>query len=115
MTKKEALQKIPQDGFIKVTREQIQPLSKDQRTALIRKGNELFNNGNYEQAKRVFITTGYADGLSRMGDYYYKKNNFLEAMRMYYLAPAPGKRDRLIEKMAGVVQLWLHEKVSDDE
>jgi hypothetical protein len=32
-------------------------------------------------------------------------------LRMYILAPAPDKKDGLIEKMAYIVQSWLHEKV----
>jgi uncharacterized protein YifE (UPF0438 family) len=99
------------DGFIKTTDVRKHDLSGPQRTALIRKGNEFFNNKQYEQAKRIFLTVGYTDGITRMGDYYYKKNNVLEALRMYILAPAPDKKDGMIEKMAYIVQLLLHEKV----
>lgn len=105
---KEALKHIPKEGFLK-TGSIVRPkLSGEQRTALIRKGNELFNNGDFEKAKRVFITAGYADGLSRMGDYYYEKNQPLEALKMYITAPAPDKKEKLIERMALTVRFWLN-------
>ncbi len=110
MEKHTILDKIPKNGFLKLTKPPAADLSSSQKTALIRKGNELFNNKNYEQAKKIFLTIGYTDGLSRIGDYYYKNNNALEALRMYMLAPAPDKQDRLIKRFASVVQTWLHEK-----
>ncbi|MFP4115406.1 MAG: hypothetical protein ACOC2Y_03255 [Spirochaetota bacterium] len=96
-------------GFIKTSRRQGPELSAEQRSALIRRGNELFNKGSIDQAKRVFITTRYTDGLIRIGDYYMKKNQPLEAFRMYWLAPERRKSDYLIERMAGVVRGWLKE------
>jgi hypothetical protein len=96
-------------GFIKTSGDRGPTLSREQRTALIRKGNELFNNGNMDQAKRVFLTTHYTDGLIRMGDFYMNKKQPLEAFRMYWLAPERRKCDYLIERMAGVVRSWLEE------
>ena len=96
-------------GFIKTSRAQSPELSGEQRTALVRKGNELFNQGQVEQAKRVFITTRYTDGLVRVGDYYMKHDQPLEAFRMYWIAPDRRKADQLIERMAGVVRSWLKE------
>ncbi|MDH4199506.1 MAG: hypothetical protein OEV66_03910 [Spirochaetia bacterium] len=46
-------------------------LSDKERTALIRKGNQAFNDGNIDLASRIFKTTQYKDGLIRVGDYYY--------------------------------------------
>ncbi|MFP4375901.1 MAG: hypothetical protein ACLFP4_02555 [Spirochaetales bacterium] len=96
-------------GFQKTTLEQRPSLSGEQRSALIRKGNELFNRGAIEQARRVFLTARYTDGLIRIGDHYLKKNDHLEAFRMYWLAPEPRKAEYLIERMAGVVRSWLQE------
>lgn len=98
-------------GFIKTSRDEGPQLTREQRTVLIRKGNELFNRGQIEGAKRVFITTHYTDGLVRVGDYYMKQNQPLEAFRMYWIAPDRRKADQLIEKMAGVVRSWLKESV----
>jgi hypothetical protein len=57
-----------------------------QKAALNRRGNELFNKGGVEEARRIFITTGYSDGLSRIGDYYKKKGRMVDALRMYWTA-----------------------------
>jgi len=111
MSEYEILKKIPAHGFLKTTEVPNKDIPASQRVALIRKGNELFNAGQYDQAKRIFVTVGYTDGISRIGDYYFKKNETLEALRMYMLAPAHDKKDKLIEKMAYIVQAWLHEKV----
>lgn len=110
MNRSEALKKIPAQGFLKLTRGEPPPLTREQRTALIRKGNQFFNQGDYEKAKKIFLTTGYTDGIIRMGDYYIRKQNVLEAFRMYKLAPAPDKVENLIMQMAGVVQHWLKEE-----
>ncbi len=109
MSSYKALEKMPREGFLKVLRDERVELSNQQRTALIRKGNELFNAGEIEKAKRVFLTAGYGDGLSRIGDHYYKEDRPLEALRMYWLAPAPDKRERLVEKLSSIVQTWLVE------
>ena len=70
MNKEQALKLIPANGFIKVATENKIELSSQQRIALIRKGNELFNQGEFEKAKRIFLTTSYSDGLTRIGQYY---------------------------------------------
>lgn len=100
---------IPKEGFIKVSSPKAAPLSGQQKTALIRKGNELFNAGDYEAAKRIFLTTGYTDGIIRMGDHYVKANEPLEALRMYWIAPAPDKKELILEGMSRVLHKWLKE------
>lgn len=92
-------------GFIRTTGRP--PLDGRQRAALIRRGNELFNAGKLADAKRIFITTHYTDGLIRLGDHYARDHNVLEAFRMYWLAPDHRKTDYMIEQMAGVVRGWL--------
>ncbi len=99
-------------GFTKTSapEERTRPsLSSEQRTTLIRKGNELFNNGDYETARRIFVTVGYTDGLIRLGDLYYKQNKPLAAFQMYRLAPDSAKTARMIERMALVLRTWLLE------
>jgi len=110
MKKEEVLAKIPAKGFLKTVDTIPKDIPSSQRAALIRKGNELFNAGRYDQAKRIFLTVGYSDGISRIGDYHLQQHDTLEALRMYMSAPAPDKTEMLIEKMAAVVQTWLHEK-----
>lgn len=97
-------------GFFKITKPDPSGISPSQKAALNRKGNQLFNAGQYEQAKKVFITTGYTDGLIRIGDYYFKHNEHLEALKMYWIAPAPDKKEMLMKKMTSVIQIWLNEK-----
>ncbi|MEW5814208.1 MAG: hypothetical protein AB1798_02275 [Spirochaetota bacterium] len=111
MQTNEILKKMPRDGFLKTGRDSAVKLSDTQRIALIRKGNELFNKGDFETAKKIFLTTGYTDGITRIGDYYYKQKNILEAFRMYIMAPAPRKKEIMVEKMAAVLKIWLKDEV----
>ena len=94
-------------NFVKITDSGKKELKINDRVALNRKGNQFFNEGNIEVARRIFITTGYSDGLTRVGDYYYKNNNYLEALKMYSIAPAPEKKDELIKKISNIVINWL--------
>ena len=74
------------------------------KAALNRKGNMLFNSGKIEEARRIFMTTGYSDGLSRIGDYYRSKNRPLEALRMYLIAPDRVKAEPLMMRVAAVIR-----------
>jgi len=99
-----------QNGFIKVTDFPVSALSSEQKVLLNRKGNVLFNQGKIEDAKRIFITTGYSDGLTRVGDIYFEKKQELNALKMYLLAHNKKKSDPLIEKLAGLVSIVLKEE-----
>lgn len=99
----------PSSGFIKVDLGAPPKVSGAERAALIRRGNELFNHGRYDLAKRVFITARYGDGLIRLGDYHLKQNEPLEALRLYQIAPEPRKAAALIEQFAGIIRHWLQE------
>jgi hypothetical protein len=110
MKKEDALKRIPAEGFIKLGSSQQKNLDPSRRAALIRKGNELFNNGNIQTSKRIFLTTGYSDGIERIGDYYKDQGDILEALRMYWIAPAPVKKQQLIEQCAAVLQHWINQE-----
>ena len=106
--------------FVKTT----VPLSVEgsDKAALNRKGNMLFNSGDIEGARRIFMTTGYSDGLSRVGDYYKSQNRPIEALRMYRIAPDRSKAEPLIEQLAGIIHQLiksegspLDEGAADDE
>ena len=101
------------NAFIKVTTQA--PVDSSQKAALNRKGNQLFNEGNVEGARRVFMTTGYSDGLSRVGDYYKSKERQLEALKMYWIAPDRKKSGPLIEQLAGIMKSLLHEDEDEQE
>lgn len=108
-TREEIDRKHPQDGFIKVTDNPVTSLSSEQKVILNRKGNILFNQGDVESARRIFITTGYSDGLTRVGDTYAKKNETLKALKLYVLAHNKTKAEPIYEKMAGVISSLLKE------
>ena len=101
-------QKIP-DGFIKVTDKPIGALSSEQKAVLNRKGNVLFNEGKIDEACRIFITTGYSDGLTRVGDVYSKKNESLTALKFYILANNARKTEPIYDKLSKIVSLLLKE------
>ena len=109
----EILKKLPKDGFLKVSQSKTIKLPKNRRVALIRKGNELFNNKSYDLAKKIFLTTGYTDGLVRLGDYYIEQKMPLEAFRMYWLAPYPKKVNAMLEKVVSILKAWLNEEAQD--
>lgn len=109
MKKEDVLHNLPPRGFLKVARENPVQLSPEDRAALIRRGNEFFNRGQTELARRVFLTTRYSDGLIRVGDRYVKAGKPVEAMTAYMSAPCPQKAEALAARMAGVLSQWLKE------
>ncbi|MDR1428867.1 MAG: hypothetical protein LBI85_01135 [Spirochaetaceae bacterium] len=86
-----------------------------QKAALNRKGNVLFNSGDVEGARRVFLTTGYTDGLVRIGDYYQAKGRKLDALRMYWLAPDHKKSEPIIAQLSFIIQKLLKEEETCNE
>ncbi|MBP5465512.1 MAG: hypothetical protein J6Y13_10115 [Treponema sp.] len=107
--KKQIDEKQAGEGFIKVTDLPVGSLSAQQRVMLNRKANALFNDGKIEMAERIFITTGYSDGLTRCGDSYAEKNEYIKALRLYLLAHNKRKSEPLIEKIAGMVSTLMKE------
>lgn len=97
-----------QNSFIKTTAKPV--ISGAQKTALNRKGNVLYNSGDIEGARRIFQTTGYSDGLVRVGDYYYNKGRQLDALKMYWIAPDRKKADPILFRLSSVIQNLLHEE-----
>jgi hypothetical protein len=100
-----------QNVFVKTT---IPPLIDDaQKVALNRKGNTLYNQGDIEGAKRIFLTTGYSDGLSRIGDYYKSKGQILDALRMYWIAPDHAKSEPIIKQLSSLITNILQKEKED--
>jgi hypothetical protein len=110
MNRDDILKGIPEKGFLKIPEPGGVTLSPERKVILMRKGNQLFNEGDIETAGRIFMTIGYSDGLIRVGDSYYQKGEALEALRMYKAAPAQEKVDMITEKMALVIRNWLESK-----
>ncbi|MDR2499786.1 MAG: hypothetical protein LBD37_01735 [Treponema sp.] len=80
-----------------------------QKAALNRKGNRLYNAGDIEGARRIFLTTGYSDGLVRIGDYYKSKGRKLDALRMYWIAPDKTKSESIIMELSALIKNLIHE------
>ncbi|MBP3773374.1 MAG: hypothetical protein J6I53_11930 [Treponema sp.] len=95
------------EGFIKVTDRPIQGLTSEQKAVLNRKGNVLFNEGKYDAACRIFVTTGYSDGLARIGDLYMKQNRSLTALKYYLLANNKAKSEALYDKIAHIISIII--------
>lgn len=93
--------------FIKVTENALTPLSSEQKVVLNRHGNQLFNEGFINEAQRIFVTTGYSDGLTRVGDYYIAHDNTLEALRMYCLAKNKRKSDPIIDSLVRLIRVLI--------
>ena len=100
-----------QNTFIKTT---ARPAAIDgtQKAALNRKGNILYNSGDIEGARRIFLTTGYSDGLVRVGDYYNSKGLPLDALRMYWIAPDRKKAEPIIMQLSAVIQNLIQDEGS---
>ena len=103
-----------ENTFIKTT---IKPVVEStDKVTLNRKGNVLFNSGDIEGARRIFLTTGYTDGLVRVGDYYNSKSRSLDALKMYWIAPDHKKAETIISRLSVIIQNLIHEEgcVSDE-
>jgi len=100
-------------GFIKTIERPA--LTDSQKVALNRKGNELFNKGRIEEARKIYLTTGYSDGLRRVGEYYERQGKILEALKMYWLAPDKAKVEQLSAKLAILIQKLLHQEEKSDD
>lgn len=95
------------DGFIKVTERPISSLNSEQKAQLNRKGNVLFNQGKIDDACRIFVTTGYSDGLTRVGDFYMKRDESLQALKYYVLAHNKNKSEPIYEKISTVLSALM--------
>ena len=99
-------------GFLKTTAKP--GIDGSTKAALNRKGNVLFNAGDVEGARRIFLTTGYSDGLSRVGDFYKSQGKLLDALKMYWTAPDRTKADPIILQLSEIVRHFIHEEVRDE-
>ena len=95
------------EHFIKVTENALTHLNSKQKAVLNRRGNQLFNEGFINEAQRIFVTTGYSDGLTRVGDYYIAHDNTLEALRMYCLAKNKRKSEPIIDSLVRLIRVLI--------
>ena len=97
-----------QNSFIKTTEKPA--IDASQKAALNRKGNILYNSGDIEGARRIFLTTGYSDGIVRVGDYYNSRGRPLDALKMYWIAPDRHKAELIIMQVSTVIQNLIHDE-----
>lgn len=100
-------EKASENIFIKTTAKP--SIEGAQKAALNRRGNSLYNSGDIEGARRIYLTTGYSDGLVRVGDYYRSKGRMLDALRMYWIAPDRNKAEPIIMQLSVIIQNLLQE------
>ena len=77
---------FPDEGLIKTTDYPNQELTPSDKAQLNRKGNIFYNEGKIDLARRIFQTTGYSDGLIRIGEFYLNHEQPIEALKMFKLA-----------------------------
>ena len=94
-------------GFLKVGPNNDAAVSSSDRAALVRRGNEFFNQKRYEVARRIFLTVRYSDGLIRLGNHYMESGQPLEAFRMFWIARDRRRIEEMTEQMALVIRGWL--------
>lgn len=72
----------------------------EEKVALVRKGNEFFNNKNISEAIKCFVKAGYRDGITRVADfYYYDKKQPLIAFKFYKMVNRKDRVDEIFARM----------------
>lgn len=102
--------RFPDEGLIKTADEPIGDLTPEKKVQLNRRGNILFNSGDVETARRIFQTTGYSDGLIRIGESYLAGGKPVDALKMFRLSHDNGRCDALIERAALAIRKMLDEE-----
>lgn len=78
------------------------------RAELVRKGNQAFNEKDYQKAREYFFQADYKDGIVRLGDYYmYERRLPLLAYGYYRRAKAVGKMEEIHKRMVLALGSWL--------
>ena len=81
----------------------------------MRKGNELFNRGQYFEAGKIFNVIGYKTGLIRLGDlFYFDKEMPLVAYGFYRNANHRPMLDKIGESFVFALKCLLYEPRSTD-
>ena len=101
-------------GLIKSVDKPIEGMDSAQKAHLNRRGNELFNLGKIDTARRIFQTTGYSDGLIRIGEKYLENGNPVDALKMFELAHDKNRCTLLVEKAAFAIRKLLEEEESNE-
>lgn len=86
-----------------------------ERAMLVRRGNELFNSGDYKNALKIFVATSYKDGISRIASYFeHEKNDPVAALKLYKKADMNGNVEKIAYAMAQVIRRLLEEDKQEE-
>ncbi|HON89352.1 MAG TPA: hypothetical protein P5519_00110 [Spirochaetia bacterium] len=99
--------KFSDDALLKQTDYPNKELSPADKAQLNRKGNIFYNEGKIELARRIYQTTGYSDGLIRIGEYYLQHEQPIEALKMFKLAHDDAKTQALAKIAAEAIKTLL--------
>lgn len=112
---KKVFERFSEMSLIKSSDAPHQELAGEEKARLNRKGNELFNRGEFETARRIFQTTGYSDGLIRVGNRYLESSHPVDALKMYWLARDEKRSAELVDLAVLAIQKLLHEKEEEKD
>ncbi len=102
--------RFPEEGLIKAVDGPNEELNPEQKAQLNRRGNILFNQGDTETARRIFQTTGYSDGLIRVGERYLEQEKPVDALKMFKLSHDTPRSDELVARAAQAIRKMLTEE-----
>lgn len=102
------IDRLTKNGFLKTSTAEVS-LPPEDKARLNLKGNQLLNAGSVDQAKKIFLTTRYSDGLCRIGDYYKEKGDPITALKFYTLSGRKDKSDPFIQTAVQVIRAVLKE------
>ncbi len=81
----------------------------EERTEMIRKGNELFNQGRMKEAIACFLKSQYRDGLARVGDHFlYDRKEPVNALSFYRKARHQKGIDLIVKGIVGTIRALIH-------
>jgi hypothetical protein len=112
---KKAFDRFSGDSLIKSSDAPRHGLVGEEKVKLNRKGNELFNRGEIETARRIFQTTGYSDGLIRVGSSYLEALRPVDALKMFWLARDEKRSAALVDLAVLAIRKMLHEEEVENE
>lgn len=86
-----------------------------QKTELMRKGNQLFNEGKFFEAGKIFNVIGYKTGLIRLGDlFYFDKEMPLVAYGFYRNANHRPMLDKIGEGFVFALKCLLYDPAASE-
>jgi hypothetical protein len=86
------------------------------RAGLIRRGNELFNSGDFKNALKIYLATDYKDGIIRVADHlYFDEKKQVAAIKLYKRAGHQKVIEDFAQKAAAVVHMLLAEDRRETE